>query len=262
MKLDAVHPKKERGGFMDHSEYIRIAENSKNAVLMIHGIAGTPAHFRDVLPAIPEDWSVYNILLDGHGGTVADFGATSMERWKAQVRNILSQLLVRYERIVIVAHSMGTLFAIQAAIDHPGQVNALFLQAVPLYVHLPPSTMLASLRVALRKTGRHPTAAAMAADSSIQMDPRLYRYISWMPRMMELLQEIKRVRSILPQLAVPCEAYQSKKDELVSARSEKALAENPFVRLTVLEHSGHFAYSVEDAALLRERLCKILMEDK
>ena len=30
---------------MDHSAYERIVPGSKTAVLMIHGIAGTPAHF-------------------------------------------------------------------------------------------------------------------------------------------------------------------------------------------------------------------------
>ena len=68
---------------MDHSEYIRV-NSSETAVLMIHGIAGTPAHFRELIPVIPEDWAVYNILLDGHGKNVEDFGRSSMQKWKDQ----------------------------------------------------------------------------------------------------------------------------------------------------------------------------------
>lgn len=33
---------------MNHGEYIRVSEDNKTAILMIHGIAGTPDHFRDL----------------------------------------------------------------------------------------------------------------------------------------------------------------------------------------------------------------------
>ena len=46
---------------MKHNEYIRVSDNANVAVLMVHGIAGTPAHFRDLIPMIPEEWSVYNL---------------------------------------------------------------------------------------------------------------------------------------------------------------------------------------------------------
>lgn len=247
---------------MDHSEYIRITENGRDAVLMIHGIAGTPAHFKDLMPAIPETWSVYNILLDGHGKTVADFGTTSMNRWKAQVRGKLDALLEKHERIVIVAHSMGTLFAIQAAIDFPDRIAGLFLLAVPLQIHVPPDTVAAGLRVALGKAQGHETASAMAAASSIQIGGPLYRYIGWAPRLLELLEEIKRVRTLLPRMRVPCQAFQSRADELVSMEAAKELERNSRIQVTVLENSGHFAYGSADAALLRQRLRKTLTEDK
>lgn len=58
---------------MEHREYVRIVPGAKTAVLFMHGIVGTPNHFRDLLPLVdlvPDDWSVYNVLLPGHGGTV------------------------------------------------------------------------------------------------------------------------------------------------------------------------------------------------
>lgn len=48
---------------MEHREYLRRAEDDRFALLMIHGIVGSPVHFRDLMPAIPPHWSVYNILL-------------------------------------------------------------------------------------------------------------------------------------------------------------------------------------------------------
>ena len=46
---------------IDHSPYTRTG-TGPNAVLMIHGIAGSPGHFRDLVPVIPEAFSVYNIF--------------------------------------------------------------------------------------------------------------------------------------------------------------------------------------------------------
>ena len=63
---------------MNHDEYIREVDGAKTAVLMIHGIFGTPRHFDDIVNLAPKDWSVYNILLDGHGKGVREFSASSI----------------------------------------------------------------------------------------------------------------------------------------------------------------------------------------
>lgn len=48
-----------------------------------------------------------------------------MTEWKQQVKNALEELSETNNKIIIVAHSMGTLFAIQEAIEKP--VDELFL---------------------------------------------------------------------------------------------------------------------------------------
>ena len=246
---------------MDHREYIRIVPGSRWAVLMIHGIAGTPAHFRDLLPIIPEDWSVYNLLLDGHGGSVEDFSHTSMTKWKQQVQSRLKELLSRHERLVLIAHSMGTLFSIQAAIEHPDRIARLFLLAVPTRPWVRFSTMLTCLRVS--QGNRKPTdkaAIAMYNATSIRLDRQLWKYIGWIPRLIELLIEIRRTRKLLPQLRVPCQTFQSHIDELVAFRSCRDLKDHPYIQNTVLYDSGHFAYGPEDTQLLQSRLAEMLRQ--
>lgn len=246
---------------MEHKEFIRVVPGSKKAVLMIHGIAGSPAHFRDLVPVIPKDWSVYNILLDGHGKTVKDFANTSMKKWKAQVATTLDGLFAQYAHLVLVAHSMGTLFAIQAAIDHPDKIDGLFLLSVPTRPWVRASTVSTCLRISRGNIPPEDTAAlAMAGDTSIQLEENPFRYIGWTPRMVELLSECNRVRKVLPGLAVPCQAYQSHTDELVSLRSAKDLENHPHIRTTVLYHSGHFVYGPEDVPLLQQDLLKMLDE--
>lgn len=241
---------------IDHTPFSRQG-SGKNAVLLIHGIAGSPGHFRDLVPVIPEEFSVYNILLDGHNSTVPAFGRSSMAKWKAQVKAALAELFARHEKVVIVAHSMGTLFAIQAAIDHPDRIARLFLLAVPTRPWVRLSTMRTCFKVAFGRLD-DPRAQAMRSDTGIQLSPRLWEYIGWAPRMIELLCECSRTRKRLPQLSVPAQTFQSKVDELVSIRSCRDLEGHPHIQNTVLCGSGHFVYGPEDTALLQARLAQTL----
>ena len=203
---------------MDHREYIRYLPGSSCAVLLLHGIGGSPAHFRELIPVIPASFSVYNVLLDGHGGTVEDFSRSSMKKWKAQVSRLLETLLSRHQRVYIVGHSMGTLFAIRGAVEHPDRIAGLFLLCVPLRVHLPLSTVATSLRATrprLREGDR--AARELIDDCSICLTPNLLRYLGWIPRFWELLLEIRRVRGMLPKLRTPCMSFQSQPDGTADA---------------------------------------------
>ena len=240
---------------IDHSPYTR-AGSGPNAVLLIHGIAGSPGHFRDLIPVIPEEFSICNILLEGHSGSVENFSRSSMKKWKSQIQFTLSDLLDRHEKVVIVAHSMGTLFAIQAAIDHPGRIPRLFLLAVPTRPCMRISTLLTCLQVAFGKMDT-PAAQAMYHDTALEVTPKLWKYLGWAPRMAELLWECRRVRKLLPQLTTPTQVFQSQTDELVSKRSCSDLI-HPYIHLTVLEDSGHFAYGQPDTLLLQTQLLETL----
>ena len=78
---------------MAHKPIKRIVPGAKTAVILCHGIMGSPDHFRHFLPLIPEDWSVCCLLLDGHGKGVMDFAHSSMDKWKAQVFAQLRELM-------------------------------------------------------------------------------------------------------------------------------------------------------------------------
>lgn len=235
---------------MLHSEYIREVPGSRGAVLMIHGILGTPRHFDFLLPLIPADWSVYNILLDGHGKNVAAFSHTSMKKWKAQVTARLDEILSRCDHVIIVAHSMGTLFSIREAVRRPEAIDHLFLLQCPLR---PRITFRTAIHSALLPFGIFTKTNRLAySDCSITLNPKIWQYIGWIPRFAELLTECRRTRKILGALTVPCHFYQSQKDELVSMRACRDLGRHPHLPVTILPHSGHFGYSSADQALLKQ----------
>lgn len=243
---------------MDHKEFVRRSQGSDKAVLLIHGILGTPRHFDRFLDGIPEDWSVYNILLDGHGGSVSDFAGTSMEKWKQQVEAKLQALCREYSTVVIIAHSMGTLLSVEAAPRHP-EVKAMLLLNVPLHVQLTPAMAVRSVKVALDKIDANdPLELATRDATSIETDKRLWRYVSWIPRFLELFKLSKQTRERMSEIQIPCCVFQSRRDELVSARSCRYLENEPGIRYTMLESSYHFYYSPEDLERIRACITEML----
>ena len=236
---------------MDHAAYKRIVPGADTAVLFIHGILGTPNHFRDLIPLVqlvPESWSVHNLLLDGHGGTVDDFSGSSMERWRTQVKAAFLELARTHKRVMITAHSMGTLFAIQLAVEFPERIPFLFLLGVPLRPWLRLGMMRDCIRMPL---GRLEPESVLWKATSIVTTPKLWKYLGWVPRYLELFREIAATEKLLCRLAVPCTAYQSRRDELVSNLTRAVLERSGVMTVRQLQDSTHFSYSPADS----ERVC-------
>lgn len=243
---------------MKYTPYYRVQPGAKNAALFVHGIVGTPMHFQELVPLIPEDWSVYNILLDGHGGQVEDFAHTSMKKWQAQVTKQLDEILQTHDHVLIIAHSMGTLFAIDEAIRLPDKVMGLFLLAVPLSPRVLPSAAFISVKIALGHAKPNTPAGDMLQDCGVHLSPKLWKYLAWLPRFWELILKAHSTRKKLVRITVPCCAFQSKKDELVSGKAFRLLQAQPHIEVTVLPDSGHFCYKSKDLTLLQDRLRKII----
>lgn len=241
---------------MPHNEYIRIVPGAKTAVLFLHGICGSPNHFRQLIPlqqAVPEKWSVYNIVLDGHCKNVEDFGRSSMKKWKAQVQSVFDELCRTHEKVILVGHSMGTLFSIQLALEHPEKVAFAFLLAVPVRVFVQPRAVGYLMRIAFDRIDESdPVLVSMRNACGITQTKKVWKYIPWAPRMVELLCECSATGKQLDQLRVPCIAWQSEKDEMVSIRAGKLLRESGRVEVHDLPDSTHFYYPPEEVRAVEE----------
>ena len=227
----------------------RIVPNASTAVLLIHGIVVTPNHFRKLIPleeSVPENWSFWNLCLPGHGSTVEAFSHSSMKQWKAYVWGAFWELAAEHEKVILFGHSMGTLFALQLASQYPDQVRDLFLLAVPMRPHIGFAIVNSSLRLVFGKIREdHPMETSIVSACGSQPTRRLWRYIPWLPRFAELLVEIYNTEKILSDIQIPYRIFQSRKDELVSNRSEKILIKHG-LHFTALPDSGHFYYAPED----------------
>ncbi len=245
---------------MEHKEYKRINPCARAAVLFVHGIVGTPNHFAEFVVRVPENISVYNILLDGHGGSVQDFSHTSMQKWEEQVREAVNELSLTHTDIYIVAHSMGTLFAIDRAIENTA-VKGLFLFAVPLKI-APKPRMVSNLCKVYFDKIKPDDAVAQAAKRcyGIAPDKNPFHYFGWIPRYLELFAKVKETRKRLPSLKTPTVAYQSVSDELVSIASAKWLWQNEVISVVELKNSGHYYYAPADFEFLLKEFEKFLSQ--
>lgn len=234
-----------------HKEYKRIAENSDTAILFIHGIVGTPNHFRAFVELVPEELTVYNLLLDGHGKGVRDFSHTSMKKWETQVCSAVDELARKHDKIYIAAHSLGCLLALEQAVLNP-KVLKLFLLAVPLKLSIKPMMITNSLKVySGRVSPDDPVATAARDCCGVTHSKNPFLYLGWIPRFLELFAKIRKTRKIVRRISTPCAAFQSAKDEMVSIRAMKVLRENPAICVVELKNSGHFYYESGDFAILK-----------
>lgn len=236
---------------MRHQPYAREVPASRCAVLFVHGILGTPDHFARFLPLVPADWSVRSLLLAGHGGDVRAFSRASMAQWQAQVERAVDELCAAHERVYLVAHSMGTLLALQQAVRRPERIAGLFLLAVPLRVAPKPLALLRLFRLGLDLAPPSDASlAAVRAAYGLTPDRRVWRYLGWTPRYLELFAQIRRTRALLPRLTVPCQVWQSAHDELLPASAAEPLAALPCARVRTLPASGHYSYTPADERAL------------
>lgn len=230
-----------------HKEYKRIVADAETAVVFIHGILGTPNHFKDFIPLVPDGYSVHNLLLDGHGKGVKEFSHTSMKIWKNQVDSAINELLKTHKQIIITAHSMGTLFALQQAIKRPEQIKGLFLLATPLKIgiKLKIFTNSAKLYFNIIKPDDAESIACKEA-CGVKQDKRVWLYLGWIPRFLELFKEIKYTRPIANNIIVPCCIFQSKNDEMVSKNAINFINNSPKIEVEILQKSSHFYYFQDD----------------
>jgi len=79
---------------------------------------------------------------------------------------------------------------------------------------------------------------------------KIWKYLKWIPRFLELFCEIYRTESMMDGLTVPCVAYQSQWDELVTNLTRRVLERSGVMEVHNLLHSTHFFYAPEDTESL------------
>ena len=241
-----------------HVEYKRIVDGADVAVLFIHGILGTPNHFRDLIHLVPEDYSVYAMVTAGHCGSVEDFSQSSLEKWEQSVQKAIDELLETHKEIYLVGHSMGTLFSIEQAMKEP-RIKKLFCISIPIKVGIRARMIPMALKVYRNRLKENDVYALALKECYGCTDSKnIFKYLGWIPRFFDLFKLIKRVRKNLIKLDTPCVAYQSIPDELVSPKSIKILKNESNIRVEILKKSTHMYYEPNEMKYLQKEFISFL----
>ncbi|MGO4192358.1 alpha/beta fold hydrolase [Arthrobacter sp. YAF17] len=98
---------------------------ARPAVVLIHGIGVSHRYFRRLHGRLAETGDTYSIDLPGFGATPRPAHALSVADHATYILGALEQLGVL--EFVLVGHSMGSQFAVEAALQQPDRVSQLVL---------------------------------------------------------------------------------------------------------------------------------------
>ncbi|MGN7740660.1 alpha/beta hydrolase [Pseudomonas sp. 22526] len=110
-----------------------ILGNGEVAVLLIHGLTGTPTELRRVAAGLAKaGCTVYVPTLAGHCGNNADLQATGWQDWYEGVRRTFVGIRQRHRQVFVGGLSMGAVMSMYLASEHPGQVSGLLMYSTTL----------------------------------------------------------------------------------------------------------------------------------
>lgn len=109
-------------------------EGGPVAVLLIHGLTGTPSEVKAVGKAIARrGYTVHGVQLAGHCGSEADLLATGWRDWYRSVEDAFERLKRRHRTVFVGGLSMGALLSLKLAADRPRDVAGLLLFSTTLF---------------------------------------------------------------------------------------------------------------------------------
>jgi carboxylesterase len=111
-----------------------LLRGGRAGVLLIHGLTGTPAEMRFVGKGLNRaGFTVYGMQLAGHCGSEADLLKTGWRDWARSVREGADRLRQEVDHLFVAGLSMGSILALNLAIEKPQWVDGLGLYGSTLF---------------------------------------------------------------------------------------------------------------------------------
>lgn len=108
--------------------------NGDAAVLLIHGLTGTPVEMQAVGRGLAkEGFSAYGMQLAGHCGSEDDLLQTGWQDWYGSVEKAWREISLRHEHVFVAGLSMGALMAMHLSVQHPGKIRGIGLYSTTLF---------------------------------------------------------------------------------------------------------------------------------
>jgi len=108
-------------------------EGGKAAVLLIHGLTGTPTEMKFVGKGLANaGFSVYGMQMAGHCGSEEDLLRTNWQDWYASVQAAYEQVAAKHEVVFAAGLSMGAVMSMHLAAQNPGKLRGIGLISTTL----------------------------------------------------------------------------------------------------------------------------------
>lgn len=237
-----------------HASLYIPADNAKGIIIFIHGIMEGPTQFKHLMEiGHKAGYAATSLLLPGHGGSGKDFAQSNKQEWLEHVCHYVNTCQAVYSQIILVGHSMGTLLSLLAYGLNSKAIVGIVAIASPLKVRVQWQAIRNIIKAGLCKN-LSPDDPAMATFKASSVSPcNPIRYITWIPRLIDLFQLISRTREMLSQVSIPILIVHAGKDELVSPASVNIFIKEihqQYRQIIYLPHSTHFIYEMNDQKTL------------
>ena len=209
------------------------------AVLLIHGLTGTPTEMRFVGKALAAaGYTVYGLQLAGHCGSEDDLLTTTWQDWYASVETAYDRLADRHPVIFAAGLSMGAVLALHLAANRPLGGVALYSTTLwydgwsvprfrfllPLFLHTPLGTHYRFVEtfpygIKDERLRRRVVAGMMAGDSAAAGNLGLTGQ-----SLRQLRALVRVVRAEIPAITTPTLILHARDDDLTSARNADYVA--------------------------------------
>lgn len=254
--------KYEKESISEQREVYKHYPGSHQVIIFIHGIIEGPKQFRRLVQiAYEEGYSVYVLLLPGHGESARVFKRAGYREWMIYVSSQIKRTKMIYDEIILVGHSMGALFSLCEAASFPEKIKAVVLIDTPLRIRLWPRVLIGAVRIKQGKVYDEYTKAERNAISIREI--KGIDYIRWLIRYCELFSLIKFSKRQIAHLRQPVLLIFAKKDEFVCLKSKRYFyPKKELITEVILQDSGHFSYHHEDLIGLEESFRQFISVQK
>jgi carboxylesterase len=238
-----------------------ILSGGRDAVLLIHGLTGTPQEMRPLAKALHRDgYTVCAVQLAGHCGSEQDLLGTGWRDWYASVCAAADHLRPQADRLFVGGLSMGALMALKLAADRPEQIAGVAAYG-PTFRYdgwaIPPIGRLSFLLPMLIRIGIGRRRRFVERPPYGLKDERMRRQIAaamtsgdsamagllgnpW-PSLAELYRLAAVVRRQLAAVRSPCLVVQAAEDDIAGPRNARLVIDGVAgpVETVVLRDSYH-----------------------
>ena len=239
-------------------------------LILLHGFGASIEHWRNNIPVLRENYTVYTLDLVGFGGSRKADTCYTIDLWVEQVRDFWQTLI--NEPVILVGNSIGSLVCLRAAERYPDMVKGLAMLSLPdvsLRQEMLPKViqplvttvenlvasplLIKSLLKLLRRPGIIRNWAKIAYEDKTAVNEELVSILSApayddgaAATFYALFQGVRKsnfapgVKDMLPQLTIPILLIWGLKDRMIPPSLAKVFARlNPLVELIELPEVGH-----------------------